>query len=80
MPPFGRGPPGFHSYQEAIRLYETEEAYQGLPFTDDVLATLNYHVSVSAAAAQLSVPPAAGSLYGIDSAVGLAVDPLQVLW
>ncbi|CAN0262707.1 unnamed protein product, partial [Ectocarpus fasciculatus] len=33
-------------YQEAIRLYETEEAYQGLPFTDDVLATLNYHVSI----------------------------------
>lgn len=40
-------PPGFHSYQEAIRLYETEEAYQGLPFTNDVLATLNYHTSVS---------------------------------
>lgn len=38
---------GFHSYQEAIRLYETEEAYQGLPFTNDVLATLNYHTSVS---------------------------------
>lgn len=35
------------SYQEAIRLYETEEAYKGLPFTDDVLATLNYHTSVS---------------------------------
>lgn len=35
------------SYQEAIRLYETEEAYQGLPFTDEVLATLNYHTSVS---------------------------------
>ncbi|CAB1120547.1 unnamed protein product [Ectocarpus sp. CCAP 1310/34] len=33
-------------YQEAIRLYETEEAYEGLPFTDDVLATLNYHVSI----------------------------------
>lgn len=38
---------GFRSYQEAIRLYETEEAYQGLPFTNDVLATLNYHTSVS---------------------------------
>ncbi|CAM9414871.1 unnamed protein product [Ascophyllum nodosum] len=33
-------------YQEAIRLYETEEAYTDLPFTDDVLATLNYHVSL----------------------------------
>eukprot|EP00752_Nemacystus_decipiens_P009581 g8561.t1 len=33
-------------YQEAIRLYETEEAYQGLPFTNDVLATLNYHTSI----------------------------------
>lgn len=34
------------SYQEAIRLYETEEAYKELPYTDDVLATLNYHTSV----------------------------------
>ena len=33
--------------REAIRLYETEEAYRGLPFTNDVLATLNYHTSVS---------------------------------
>eukprot|EP00904_Undaria_pinnatifida_P012549 jgi/Undpi1/8424/HiC_scaffold_25.g10892.m1 len=33
-------------YQEAIRLYETEETYRELSFTNDVLATLNYHTSM----------------------------------
>lgn len=33
-------------YQEAISLYETESAYKEMPFTADVLATLNYHTSL----------------------------------
>lgn len=34
------------SYQEAIRLYETEKAYQELAYANDVLAWLSYETSV----------------------------------
>lgn len=35
------------SYQKAIDLYESDEAYQGLSITEDMLANLNYQAAVS---------------------------------